>query len=106
MYVPDDLDLWRRIVLDHHGTPIAGHPGALAMTRSVCLSYWWPGMAAFIRNYIARYATYQQFKVNIRPTKPSLYLIPSGSSRLFGSLGMDFITNLSPSDGYDLIMVI
>ena len=39
MYVPDDLDLRRRIVLDHHDTPVAGHPGALATTRSVRLSY-------------------------------------------------------------------
>src|ERR1700704_41804 len=38
--------------------------------------------------------------------KPSLFLIPSGLSRLFGSLGMDFMTDLPVStDGYDSIMV-
>src|SRR5260370_13296584 len=63
-------------------------------------------MAAFIRNYVAGCATCQQFKVNTRPTKPSLYPIPSGSSCLFGSLGMDFMTDLPPSDGYDSIMVV
>src|SRR5260370_1067220 len=29
MYVPDDLNLWRRIISDHHETPVAGHPGVL-----------------------------------------------------------------------------
>ena len=39
--------------------------------------------------------------------KPSLYPVPSGSSRLFGAIGMDFMTNLPPSgDGFDSIMVV
>ena len=54
-------------------------------------------MAAFVRNYVAGCATCQQFKVNMQPTKPSLYLIPSTSSRLFGAIGMDFMTDLLPS---------
>jgi len=63
-------------------------------------------MAAFIRNYVAGCATCQQFKVNTRPTKPSLYPIPSGSTRLFGSLGMDFMIDLPFSNGFDSIMVV
>ena len=69
MYVPDDIDLRRRIVADHHDTPVAGHPGVLATTRSVRLSYWWPGMATFMKNYVAGCATCQQFKVNTRPNE-------------------------------------
>src|SRR5258705_449163 len=107
LYVPDDLDLRRKIVSDHHDTPVAGHPGALATTRRVRLSYWWPGLTTFIRNYVAGCATCQQFKVNTRPSKPSLYPIPSGSQRLFGSLGIDFMTDLPlADDGSDSIMVV
>ena len=80
MYVPDDLNLRRKIVVDHHDSEVAGYPGALATSRSVCLSYWWPGMAMFIRRYVAGCAVCQQFKVNTHPTKPSLFPIPSGSS--------------------------
>ena len=43
IYVPDDLALRRKIVADHHDAPIAGHPGMLATTCAVRLSYWWPG---------------------------------------------------------------
>jgi hypothetical protein len=107
MYVPDDLDLRRRIVSDHHDAMVAGHLGALATTRSVRLYYWWPGMTAFIRTYVAGCATCQQFKVNTRPSKPSLYPIPSGSSRLFGAIGLDFMTDLPTADnGSDSIMVV
>jgi hypothetical protein len=38
--------------------------------------------------------------------KPLLYLILSTSSRLFGSIGMDFITDLPLSNGFDSIMVV
>lgn len=107
MYVPDDLDLRRKIVSDHHDAKVAGHPGALATLQSVHLSYWWPGMATFIRRYVAGCGVCQQFKVNTHPMKPSLFPIPSGSSRLFGSLGMDFMTDLPVStDGFDSIMVV
>jgi hypothetical protein len=79
---------------------------ASATTRSVRLSYWWPRMAAFIQNYIKGCATCQQFKVQTHPLRPSLQPIPSGSSRIFGSLGIDFMTDLPPSGSFDSIMVI
>ena len=88
IYVPDDLSLRSRIVSDHHNI------------------YWWPGMATFIKNYIVGCATCQQFKIRTHPTKPFLMPIPSGSSRLFGALGMDFMTDLPLSNGFDSIMVV
>jgi hypothetical protein len=43
IYIPDDLELRRQIVADHHDTSLAGHLGILATTRSVRTSYYWPG---------------------------------------------------------------
>ena len=106
MYILDDLAVCRRIVADHHDTTVAEHPGILATTRSVRLSYYWPGLQQFVRNYVNGCAICQQFKVSTRPTKPSLHPIPSGSHRLFGSLGIDFMTDLPlTEDGFDSIMV-
>ena len=105
LYVPDDLTLRRKIVSDHHDSPLAGHPGIQATTRSVRLSYWWPGLTSFVRNYVDGCAVCQQFKISTRPTKPSLQPIPSGSSRIFGAVGVDFMTDLPSSDGFDSIMV-
>ena len=94
LYIPNDLDLRRRIVANHHDSPVAGHPGALATTRSVKLSYWWPGLQSFVRNYVAGCAVCQQFKVSTHLIKPSLFPIASSSTRLFGQVGIDFMTDL------------
>src|ERR1700688_305029 len=106
LYIPDDLRLQRRIVADHHDTDSAGHPGILATTRSVRVSYYWPGLQHFVKHYVNGCAACQQFKVNSRPTNPALHPIESGSSRLFGSIGIDFMTDLPlTEEGFDSIMV-
>jgi len=107
LYIPNDLDLRRRIIADHHDSPVAGHPGALAVTRSIKLSYWWPGLQSFVRNYVAGCAVCQQFKVSTHLIKPSLFPIASSSTRLFGQVGIDFMTDLlMDEDRFDLIMVV
>src|SRR5260370_34898484 len=107
MYIPDDIGLRCQIVSDHHDSPSAGHPGILATTRSIRLSYYWPGLQQFVRNYVNAFSQCQQFKINTHPTKPTLFPIPSGSHRLFGSIGIDFMTDLPLSDdGFDSIKVV
>jgi len=106
LYIPNDLDLRRRIVADHHDSLVAGHPGALAKSRSVALSYWWPGLHSFVGNYVAGCAVCQQFKISTHPIKPSLFPIASSSHCLFGQVGIDFMTDLPMTEeGYDSIMV-
>jgi len=47
----------------------------------------------------------QQFKVNTQPSKPSLVPIDALSSRIFGQVGINFMTDLPLSEGFDSIMV-
>ena len=47
----------------------------------------------------------QQFKDNTQPSKPSLVPIDALSSRIFGQVGIDFMTDLPLSEGFDSIMV-
>jgi hypothetical protein len=106
MYILDDPLLRWRIVSDHHDTLAAGHPGILATTRSVRFHYYWPGLQHFVHGFVNGCAQCQQFKVSTHPVKPALFPIPSGSPRLFGSIGIDFMTDLpTSSDGFDSIMV-
>ena len=72
LYIPDDLELRRQIVKDHHNTLMAGHPGVLATCWSIRTSYWWPGLSLFVHNYVKGCTVCQQFKVNMRLSKPSL----------------------------------
>ena len=105
LYIPDELELRRQIVKDHHDTPTAGHPGVLATCRSIRASYWWPGLSLFVRNYVKGCVICQQFKVNTRPSKPSLVPIESLLSQIFGQVGIDFMTDLPPSEGFDSVIV-
>jgi len=77
----------------------------LATCRSVQTSYWWPGLSSFVRNYVKGCAVCQQFKVNTQPLKPSLVPVDALSSRIFGQVGIDFMTDLPLSEGFDSIMV-
>src|SRR6266545_5324075 len=106
LYIPDNLGLRRQIVSDHHDTLTAGHLGALATCRSIRTSYWWPGLSSFVSSYVQGCAICQQFKVRTQPQCPSLVPIPSLSERIFGQVGIDFMMDLPPSDGFDSIMVI
>src|SRR5260370_26893112 len=63
MYIPDDLGLCRRIVLDNHDSPNAGHLGILATTRSICLSYYSPRLQHFAPNYINGCSQLHNFKI-------------------------------------------
>jgi len=56
---------------------------------------------------MASCAVCQQFKVSTHPVKPSLFPIASSSSRLFGQVGINFMTDLPmDEDGFDSIMVV
>src|SRR6266508_567090 len=106
LYIPDNLGLQCQIVSDHHNTPMAGHLGTLATGQSIRTSYWWPGLSSFVSSYVQGCAICQQFKVRTQPQRPSLVPIPSLSERIFGQVGIDFMTDLPPSDGFDSIMVV
>src|SRR6266542_1409020 len=79
MYIPDDLELRRRIVSQFHDGPISGHPGISETTTQVQREYYWPGMRSFIRHYINGCGICQQFKYIRRRNTPSLIPIPSTS---------------------------
>jgi hypothetical protein len=53
IYVPNDRDLRRRIVEQHHNTRIAGHAGHFKTLELVSRNYWWPQMSHYIGIYEA-----------------------------------------------------
>jgi len=59
-----------------------------------------------VAKYIQGCATCQQFKVQTHPQRPSLVPIESLSLRLFGQVGIDFMTDLPMSEDFDSIMVV
>jgi hypothetical protein len=45
IYVPNDRDLRRRIIEQHHDTCIAGHAGRFKTLELITHNYWWPQMS-------------------------------------------------------------
>jgi hypothetical protein len=104
-YIPHNLSIRREIVARYHDAPTAGHPGELETYNALRTHYWWPGMRTFVKNYVKGCAYCQQFKINCHLSHPALHPIPGPTStRPFGHLLMDFVTDLPPIRGLDSIL--
>src|SRR3982751_232611 len=80
VYVPNDQELRKSIVMHFHDPVTAGHPGQIETYNAVATSYWWPGMRRFISAYVKGCSTCQQFKINRNPARPTLMPIPAPES--------------------------
>ena len=104
-YILDELELRREIVSRYHDNVTAGHPGELETFNQVRMNYWWPGLRTFVKNYVQGCPECQQFKINRRPTKPTLQPIKGPkTTEPFKQVSINFITGLPPINGYNSIM--
>jgi len=55
IYVPQNLDLRRRVISLCYDTKIAGHPGHWKTLELVSKNYWWPQMSRYIGQYVSTY---------------------------------------------------
>ena len=105
-YIPKDQELWRDVVKMYHDHETAGHPGELETYNSIRQHYWWPGLWAFVKNYMQGCGTCQQFKINWSLSNPAYQAIEGAkTTRPFAHCSMDLITDLPPVEGYDSILV-
>jgi transposase InsO family protein len=72
-YVPDDLELQRRLIHEVHDSGTGGHMGLRKTLKRLMAMCWWPGMKATIADYVGGCVT-------CAATKPSLQK-PAGSLR-------------------------
>jgi hypothetical protein len=66
IYVPNDRDLQRRIIEQHHDTRIARHAGCFKTLELVSCNYWWPQMSCYIGIYIKHCDLCNRTKVQCR----------------------------------------
>jgi hypothetical protein len=103
----EDNKLRRGVTTLFHDSLTAGHPRISKTLQLLQQYYWWPNQKHYIMEYIKGCATCQMTKVNTHPAHPLLYLItPAENARPFEMIAMDFITKLSPSGGFDTILII
>ena len=107
LVVPAGLVLRRELMAQFHNTLTAGHPGRDNTLALISQHYWWPGMNAWVVNYIARCMHCQQNKMRTTKKKTLLYHIPGDPSMcLFNVVALDLITQLPRANGHDAILMI
>jgi transposase InsO family protein len=105
IYVPNDRDLRRRIVEQHHDTRIARHAGRFKTLEIISCNYWWPQMSRYIGIYVKHCDLCNWTKVQRQ--RPISELHPSETPEApWDTISVDFIVELPESHGYDAIMCI
>jgi len=105
VYVPDNPDLFLRILNSCHDHPAAGHPGQAATYELVSRDYWWPKM----RHTIARYVRNCDTCARIKPARHAPYGLLKPLKvpwRRWSSVSLDLITGLPLSQGFDALLVV
>ena len=105
VYVPNDDNIRRKLVKLHHDSPIAGHPGRWKTTEMVGRNYWRPGMTRFIAAYVKGCGPCNRTKIFPQKLVGKLMPIPIPSVP-WKSVGINFITHLPDSKGYNAILVV
>ena len=105
--MPSGLVLWQELMAQFHNSPTTGHPGKDNTLTLVSQHYWWPGMNAWIEQYVAGCAQCQQSKIHTTKKKTPLYHIPGDSSMCpFNTIALDLITQLPKANEYDAILTV
>jgi hypothetical protein len=105
IYVPNDRDLRRRIVEQHHNTRIAGHAGRFETLELVSHNYWWPQMSHYIGIYVKHCDLCNRTKVQHRRPFGELHSLETPEAP-WEVISVDFIVELPESHGYDAIMCV
>mgnify|MGYP002655008442 CR=1 FL=1 len=101
--IPKDEAVCLRVLHDCHDAPYRGHPGVQRTLAVTTQHFWWPHMARTVRAYVAACATCQRTKSSSQLTPGTLQPMPIPKEP-WSVVGMDLITDLPQSGGYDTIV--
>ena len=111
LYVPDVTDLKIRILKGFHDSPTAGHFGRDKTIQSLERWFYWPGLAAFVTEYVKTCEACTRSKPSRQLPGGELLPLPV-PSRPWTHITVDFITDLPKSKEpagqniYDSILVV
>ncbi len=106
IYVPNNEEVKRELLMAKHDAPIAGHPGRVRTAELVARDYYWPTITKYCHNYVDSCEECQRTKP--ATTKPSGTLaplpIPEGP---WTDITYDLITGLPTTQrGHNAILTV
>ena len=102
IYVPETLRM--DMLREHHDAPLAGHCGIARTLELFTRNYWFPGINAFVKDYVNSCFLCQQAKVPRHLRYGELAPLPVPTTPWKG-LTCDLITDLPASCGKDSVLV-
>ena len=63
IYIPNNKDIKKKILKEHHDPADIGHPGQHRMQELIKRTYWWPGLKEDVKKYVQGCVKCQQNKV-------------------------------------------
>ncbi|KAH9448947.1 hypothetical protein Pst134EA_033175 [Puccinia striiformis f. sp. tritici] len=103
IYVPHDQRT--RILQLSHDSPVSGHPGIARTLSLVTRSFSWPGIRRDVISFVKTCDSCQRVKAHRQLQEGQLNSL-SIPDKPWSVIGMDFITKLPVSSGFDSIMVV
>src|SRR3979490_2122804 len=103
MYVPNDPELRRRIVSQHHNTWVAGHVGRWKTLELVSQNYWWFQMSQYIGQYVKTCDLCTRTKAQRLPLMGELEPLPIPEA-WWDTISIDFIVELPETHSHDAVM--
>jgi len=88
----------------HHDDPLAGHFGVHRTLELLSRNYWFPSMAAYVRDYVGTCDLCMRGKPSRHRKHGELMPLPVPAGPWKG-LSCDFITDLPPSNHHDALLV-
>jgi transposase InsO family protein len=103
VFVP--LELRERVITTYHNDTLVGHPG-MARTLSLLLrTFDWPTIRKDVISFVSSCDSCQRVRFSRQNPVGTLQPLPI-PTRPWSVIGMDFITKLPLSQGYDSILVV
>ena len=103
LFVPPELR--SQVVHWAHTSLLSCHPGVRRTVFVVRQRFWWPGVVASVKEYVAACPVCARHKSSHRPSAGLLHPLPV-PSRPWSDISLDFVTGLPLSEGNTTILTI
>jgi hypothetical protein len=105
-YVPNDLELRRRLIHEVHDTPTGGHMGLAKTMARLTTTCWWSGMKSMIADYVRGCTTCAAVKPSLQKPAGTLRPLPI-PDKPWRTISIDFVGPLpGTKDYYNYILVV